>query len=135
MDVIQLARQLGKAIQEDECFINLQLAQQQADADAPLQEILGKYGAQREALVAEAKASGMDSPKVQEMNAQLGRLYADILQSENMKSFMSAQEELTKLTGHITQIVEGSAAGQNPDAIEYQQVRRGGCGGGGCSGH
>ena len=134
MDVIQLARQLGKAIQEDERFLNLQLAQQQADADAPLQEMLGQYSAQREALVREAKASGMDSPKAKEMNVELGRIYTEILQSENMKSFMSAQEELGKLTGHINQIVDGSAQGQDPDSIEYQP-RRGGCGGGGCGKH
>ena len=134
MDVINLARQLGKAIQEDERFIGLQLAQQQAEADQPLQEMLGKYADQRESLVREAKASGMDSPRAGEMNAQLGRLYAEILQNENMKRYMSAQEELSRLTGHITQIIEGSAQGQDPDTIEYQQ-RRGGCGGGGCSGH
>lgn len=133
MDTIQLARQLGKAIQEDERFLNLQLAQQLADADAPLQEILGNYSAQREALVREAKASGMDNPKVVEMQTELGRLHVDILQNENMKKFMSAQDELGKLTGHITQIIEGSATGQDPDAIEYQPARKGGCGG--CSGH
>lgn len=133
MDVIQLARQLGKAIQEDERFISFQLAQQQAEADAPLQEVLNKYAAQREALVVEARASGMDNPKVEEMNAQLGKLYADILQNENMKSFMSTQEELNKLTGFINQIVDGSAAGQDPATIEYQQARKGGCGG--CGGH
>ena len=133
MDAIQLARQLGKIIQEDERFINLQLAQQQTEADQPLQEVLGKYAAQREALVAEAKTSGMDSAKVEVMNAELGRLHVDILQNENMKKYMSAQEELSKHTGHITQIIEGSAQGQNPDTIEYRPTRKGGCGG--CSGH
>ena len=134
MDVIQLARQLGKAIQEDERFLGFQLAQQQVEADAPLQGILGEYAAQREALVREAKTSGMDSDKARDMNTKLGQLYADILQNENMKRFMSAQEELNKLAGHISQIVEGSAGGQAPDTIEYQQ-KRAGCGGGGCGRH
>ena len=133
MDVIGQARQLGKAIQEDERFISLQLTQQQADADELLQEMLGKYASQREALIAETKNSGPGGPKIEEMNAQLGKLYADILQNENMKNFLAAQDELGKFTGHIAQIIQGSAEGQDPDTIEYQE-RRGGCGGGGCSG-
>ena len=134
MNVIEQARQLGKAIQEDERFIGLQLAQQQVEADAPLQEKLSKYNIQREALINEARASGQGSAKVEEMNAELGRLYEDILQNEKMKNFLGAQEELGKLTGFINQIIAGSAKGLDPATIEYQQSR-GGCGGGGCGKH
>ena len=132
MDVIQLARQLGEAIQEDERFVNFQLAQQQAEADAPLQEMLVNYATQREAMGKEMRDSGADAAKIEEMNAQLGRIYAEIIQNERMQIVLSAKEELSKLTGFISQIVEGSAQGQDPATIEYRQVH-GGCGGG-CSG-
>ena len=41
MDVIAMARQLGKALQQDEGYLRLMVAQQQNDADETLQALIG----------------------------------------------------------------------------------------------
>lgn len=43
MDTIALARELGKAIQQEEAYIKLHKVQSEADADAELQNLIGQF--------------------------------------------------------------------------------------------
>ena len=43
MDVIELARELGKAIQQDERFLSMQIARQNSDNDDELQQLIGEF--------------------------------------------------------------------------------------------
>ena len=47
MDTITLARELGRAIQQEESYINLKNVQAQADADAQLQDLIGQFNIKR----------------------------------------------------------------------------------------
>ena len=47
MDVIATARQLGKAIQQDERYLRLMVAQQMNDSDEELQSLIGKFNLKR----------------------------------------------------------------------------------------
>ena len=121
MDAVQIARQLGKAIQEDDRYINLQLAQQKNEDDAPLQELIEKFNRGREALNAEMKNPERDSAKIEQMNADLGRLYNEVFANENMKAYVTAREQLNRLVSFINQIVTGSVEGNDPERIEYKE--------------
>ena len=129
MDVIQIARQLGKAIQQDQRYINLTLAQQTNEDDTPLQGMIEKFNAIREALNSETKRTDRESAKIEEMNAALSELYAQIFENQNMKNYVSARNELNQLVSHINQIIAGSSEGRDPDEIGFQQS----CSGGSCS--
>ena len=127
MDAIQIARQLGKAIQEDQRYINLGLAQQKNEEDASLQEMIEKFNVQREALNGEVKKTDRDAAKIEGMNAELGSLYAEIFENTNMKSYVLARGEMDKLAGLVNQIVAGSIQGKNPEEIEFQECASGSC--------
>ena len=43
MDIIELTRELGKAIQADPRYVEMQLARQQSDEDQELQEAIGEF--------------------------------------------------------------------------------------------
>lgn len=47
MDVIELARELGKAIQQDERFLAMQIARQNSDNDDELQQLIGEFNLKR----------------------------------------------------------------------------------------
>ena len=54
MDVIELARELGKAIQQDERFLAMQIARQNSDNDDELQQLIGEFNLKRMAINNEA---------------------------------------------------------------------------------
>ena len=121
MDAVQVARQLGKAIQEDDRYINTQLAMQKNEEDAGLQAMIEKFNAGREQLNAEMKNAERDAAKIETMNTELGALYNEVFANENMKRYVAARGELNKMVSHINQIVNGSVEGKDPDTIEHQE--------------
>ena len=121
MDAVQVARSLGKAIQEDERYIALALEQQKNEDDAPLQQMIESFNARRNELNAQMKNPERDAVKIEEMNTQLGKLYDEIFANENMKNFVKARGEMDKLAGLVNQIITGSIQGKDPDTIEYQE--------------
>lgn len=60
MDVIAMARQLGKALQQDEGYLRLMVAQQQNDADETLQALIGKFNLARINLNTELNKTDKD---------------------------------------------------------------------------
>lgn len=134
MDVIQAARELGKALQADDRFIRVQLAQQKSDEDQELQAAIAVFNKKRTELNTEVQKDNKDQAKIQEMDAQLKSMYQDIFQNENMSNYSLVREEFQDVMNFVNQIISGSANGQDPDTIEYEDASS--CGGdcGGCSG-
>ena len=54
LDVIELTRELGKKIQQEDVFIKYQLAKQNADNDADLQKIIEEFSDKRTELSKES---------------------------------------------------------------------------------
>ena len=63
MDVIELARELGKAIQQDERFLAMQIARQNSDNDDELQQLIGEFNLKRMAINNEAAKDDRDEAK------------------------------------------------------------------------
>ena len=64
MDVIATARELGKAIQQDERFIRMMAAQQTNDDDEQLQKLIGDFNLKRVDLNSEVSKAERDQEKV-----------------------------------------------------------------------
>lgn len=130
--VIQTARQLGRAIQADDRFIALKLAQDQNDKDAQLQEMIADFNQKRALLNSEIQKADRDQDAIQAMDRELKEVYGRIFENERMIAFNRARDELQELIQFVNQILVGSADGRNPDLIEYEASCGGDCGG--CSG-
>ena len=50
MDAIQAARELGKAIQADQCYKDYEAAKQANDSDEALQKLIGDFNLKRQSL-------------------------------------------------------------------------------------
>lgn len=133
MDAITAARQLGKAIQEDERFIRMHMAQEDNDSDLELQSLIAAFSEKRAELTREAqKEEARDQQKIKAMDADLKEMYRQIFENENMIRYSQAKSEFDRLLAFVNQIISGSAGGEDPERVEYQE----GCGGdcAGCAG-
>lgn len=132
MDVIQAARELGKAMQADERYKRIAEAQENNDTDKGLQDAIGAFNLKRTQLNAEVQKSDKDAEKIKEMDTELKAMYAKIFENPNMIVFTKAKKEMEEMISHINAIVGGSASGQDPDLIDPFEACGGDCGG--CAG-
>ncbi len=133
MDVIQAARDLGKALQADDRYIRIMAAQEKNDDDTKLQDEISAFNMKRTQLNAEVQKSEKDQDKIKAMDTELKAMYAKIFENPNMIEFSDAKDDMDELIAEVNTIITGSASGQNPDEIVYSPAA---CGGecGGCSG-
>lgn len=126
MDVITSARELGKAIQQDEKYIKLAMLQQANDSDSQLQELIGRFNLKRVDLNNEINKEEKDQEKISAINEEIKGIYGEIMSNKNMSEYNTAKTELDSLMDFVLQILRGSVNGENPETIQPKEE--------GCSG-
>jgi Uncharacterized conserved protein len=133
MDIISLAREIGKELQKDERYLNMQIAQQNTDGDQELQNLIGEFNLKRMAINNEAQKDTQDQEKMQALNQELRAVYAQIMQNSNMTAYNKAKDELDALLKRVNAIITQSAEGADPETADYEESSCGGncssCGG------
>ncbi len=133
MDIITMARELGKEIQKDARYLRLVAAREANDADQGLQELIEKFNLKRVELSTAINSEERDVDKLTQLDKELKDLYQEVMENTHMAEFNDAKHELDDMVNFVNQILVGSVNGENPDLIEKQV----GCGGncascGGC---
>lgn len=121
MDIIALARELGKAIQQEESYIKLHEVQDKADADTELQSLIGEFNLKRMSINNEASKKERDQNKLSQLNTEMREVYSKIMSNENMIAYNSAKEEFDAVANRVLAIVQQSAEGADPDTADYSQ--------------
>ena len=93
MDIIELTRELGRAIQADPRFVEMQLARQQSDEDQELQDAIGEFNLKRMAISNEAAKPDRNDETMQRLNKEFREVYARIMANEHMKRYDAAKTE------------------------------------------
>ena len=118
MDIIELARELGKAIQQEQAFINMRVACQQSDEDEELQNMIGEFNLKRMAINNEVQKEDRSEETLKKYNDELRAIYAEIMQNPHMAAYNEAKNELDALVQRVTNIITMSADGEDPDSCD-----------------
>ena len=135
MDIIELARELGKAIQQEQAFINMRVACQQSDEDEELQNMIGEFNLKRMAINNEVQKEDRSEETLKKYDDELRAIYAEIMQNPHMAAYNAAKNELDALVQRVTNIITMSADGEDPDSCDCDSCGcTGSCAscGGGC---
>ncbi len=127
MDIIEMTRELGKAIQKDERYIAYMSAKEKNDADEELQKLIGDFNLTRMNINQEMSNPEKSEEKLKSLDEQLKSIYAQIMGNDNMIAFNTAQNELEQLIGDINQIVTMCANGEDPDTCQITHGCSGSC--------
>ena len=131
-ELIEKARELGVGIQDTDEFTAFIVAKTAADKSEILQDKLGQFNLKKldlnRAIIAEEK----DNEKIAELNAEVKRLYEEIVSDPLMIAYSTTMDELDVVVRFILQIIYFFFVFENPYEIEEQS-----CGGdcsscGGC---
>jgi cell fate (sporulation/competence/biofilm development) regulator YlbF (YheA/YmcA/DUF963 family) len=127
MDVIELTRELGKAIQQDDRFIAYNLAKQANDNDQELNADIEKFSALRLELTNAMSCENKDTDKIKQLDEDIKSLYQKIMSNKNMLVFQGAQKALEDLVNNINQIISLCANGEDPDTCQPSTGCSGSC--------
>ena len=120
MDLIEMTRELGKAMQKGERYLNFAKVQAAADQDKELQDMIGKFNLYKMDMQQEVQKSDRDQEKIKKLDSNIKEVYSAIMQNENMTLFNAAKKEVDDMISFMQQIIVYSANGEDPDTIEPQ---------------
>ena len=134
MTVIEMARELGKKIQQEESYIALTNAQRAVEEDEELQEKIAEFNMKRYELTQEITKPQRDDKKIEELDKVVHELYEVATNHEKLVAYNDAQDEFNEMFEYVLHIIQMSATGDDPDTI--QRPEQGGCSGdcGSCGG-
>lgn len=127
MDIIELAREIGRKIQKDEDYIKMRIAEEASNADADLQNMVGEFNLKRMAINNEASKLDRDDKKLEELNAELRSIYADIMQNENMAKYNEVKQAFDTKLQRVLTIINNCAEGADPETTDYVGGCTGSC--------
>lgn len=129
MDVIELTRELGKAIQQDDRYIAYMLAKQVNDNDKELNEDVEKFSKLREELneVMKKDVQASETDHLKELDENIKAIYKKIMSNKNMVVFQAAQKNLEDLINNVQQIITMCANGEDPENCQPSSGCSGSC--------
>lgn len=133
MEIIDLAREIGRKLQKDDRYLSMQKISKDCDNDEELQNLIGEFNLKRMAIENESHKEAPDQDKLQALNQELRHVYARIMQNTNMTRYNEAKQELDKLLNRVSAIISQSADGEDPETADYHESCSGSCSScGGC---
>ncbi|MBQ5311295.1 MAG: YlbF family regulator [Oscillospiraceae bacterium] len=133
MDIIQLTRELAKALQQDQRYINYSAAKKVNDADEELQKKITEFHSVQMESRALTQAGG-EREEIVKLNSRLTALYNEITANPNMIAFEKARDDMDSVLESINFIITSAANGNDP--MTCPETPPPSCGGScaGCSG-
>ena len=120
MDIINLARELGSAIQQNEEYIDYKIKEQNVECDEKLQKTIEEFNLKKVSINNEIGKSEVDQKKIDELNESIGELYNQIMQNETMKAYNDAKQKFETTLRKVSLIINSSAQGENPYMVDVE---------------
>lgn len=137
MDVIEVARALGKAIQADARYAEYTEARKANDADTDLQNLIGKLNILQMSYQNEAEKETPDQQKLDAWDEEFGKIYGEVMLNPNMRVYEEKKQAMDDLMRYIVNLLSLCANGEDPETAEPRANDGTGCSGscsscGGC---
>ena len=127
MDIIEMTRELGKALQADDRYTAYMLAKQANDNDTVLQALINGFENMRLQLNEELAKDDKDTERIKELDEGIKSNYKHIMSNKNMIVFTAAQGSLEALVNNMNQIITMCANGEDPDTCQPSTGCSGSC--------
>ncbi len=136
MDIIEITRQLGAAIQQDERYLAFHEARRVNEADTDLNDMINKLQLIHMSYQHEAEKDDADQEKLQAYDKEFTEAYQAVMSNENMQKYEAARQAVDVMMNEITGILSLCVQGEDPATCELHEEHHD-CGGncsscGGC---
>lgn len=121
MDVIELTRQLGAAIQQDERYLKFAAAREENEKDAELLDLMGKLQLVQMNYQREASGENPDADKMSKLEEEFNEVYGKFMENDKMKAYEAARAEIDGMMNYIMQLLGLCVNGSDPATCEPEE--------------
>ncbi len=118
MDIIELTRKLGAAIQQEQSYKNFMAIREKNDNNEELQKQIGEFNLLKMQLDEELAKEERNDSKVREANERVLEVYNTIMASSAMQEYNKAYADYKALTDKIMNILAMCQNGEDPETCE-----------------
>lgn len=126
MDIIKMARDLGKAIQESPEYKRINAAKAANDADVELQNLIEVFNMTRVKLSTAMQTEEKDEQVLAQLDKELKDTYTTVMGNKNMLEFNDAKQDIDKLMNQVNTILVASVNGEDPETCDAEPQSCGG---------
>ena len=105
MDIIEITRQLGAAIQQDERYLAYHEARKTNEADTDLNDLINKIQLIHMSYQHEAAKDDANEEKLAAYDKEFTEVYQAVMANENMQKYEAARQAVDEMMNHITGIL------------------------------
>ena len=114
MNLIDLAKQFGEEIQNDELYIKVRMNEQKLETDEKLQRLMGEFNEHKSEINREMAKDNPDEEKIKSLNKLISEEYEKISKNANMVEYQNSQKEFMEVMNKVNSIILRAAQGENP---------------------
>jgi cell fate (sporulation/competence/biofilm development) regulator YlbF (YheA/YmcA/DUF963 family) len=111
-DLLEMAKQLGRALQQDERYLAFRKASEENDGDAELQNLIAQFNQKRLDLGNEEDAPEQDADRVRALGEEVSTMYSQIMSNGSMRKYQAARAEFEQLLDGINRVIAMSAVAE-----------------------
>jgi len=129
MDMIEMAREIGRALQKDQSYLKATADARTVNDNPQLAKMVSDFEEMRARMEAALQAGvpGQQDEEVMNLDEKMHDLYHEINEHPAMAAYNESRAELEHIVNHIIKIITGSANGENPDEIMMEEECTGSC--------
>ena len=125
--IFELAKQLGKALKEDEKLVRLENAKKGYEADPELQKMMVEYEVQQKVLQGEITKQERDTMFIEIIQNRINELYTAIMEHPAFIELNEAQSEVNELMNAVNNTITFEITGEIPSCTHNCSTCGGGC--------
>lgn len=112
MDILEMAKELGKAIEESKEFSDLQAAQAAQETDTKAQELIGEYNLKRMNIMQRAQGENLTEEDYNKIRTELADEFDKLMQYDVIKNFIDAKDAFDTMYEQVKNIIDFYANGE-----------------------
>lgn len=114
MDIIEITRQLGAAIQQDKRYLDFHEARKVNEADTDLNDMINKIQLIHMSYQHEASKDDANEEKLAAYDKEFSEVYQAVMANENMQKYEAARKAVDDMMNEITALLSCCVQGEDP---------------------
>lgn len=112
MDVLEMAKELGKAIAGSELMTAFKKAEDAQNNDDKAQQLIGEYNLKRMQLMQRAQKEDATQEEFEKIRKELSDEFDKLMQYEPIKNYVTAKNELDTVLEQVNNIISFYVTGK-----------------------
>ena len=115
MDILEMAKELGKKIATSDEFVNFLEAEKNQANDEEAQKLIGEYNLKRMNIIAKAEGADLKEEDYAKIRNELAEEFSKLMENELIKKYIDAKEAFDTMYQKVLNIIDFYANGEKQE--------------------